>query len=126
MKFTLIEELRGEEGFAVYATTDVVLFLESLDEEALDRVTALLEQITEHGIPRNRQKSKKLVDEIYELKAYQVRLAYLYGQRRRTILMIHGFLKKSDEWPRNHLKVAKRVCTEVQDALRRGAIQHVD
>jgi phage-related protein len=126
LKFTLVEESRGEEGFAVYATAEVALFLEGLDEEAWEKVIALLESVAEHGIPRNREKSKKLVDEIYELKAYQVRLAYLYGGRRRTILMIHGFLKKSDEWPKNHLKVAKRVCAEAQDALRKGTIEHVD
>jgi phage-related protein len=126
LKFTLIEELRGEEGFAIYATAEVELFLNNLDDEVCEKTTALLAHVAEYGVPRNREKSKKLVDDVYELKAHQVRLAYVYGQRRRTIMLIHGFTKKSDDWPKNHMKVAKRVCAEVQDAFRKGTVQHGD
>jgi len=126
LKFTLIEEQQGEEGFAIYATAEVVLFLDNLDDEVCEKASSLLAHVAEHGIPRNREKSKKLIDEIYELKAYQVRLAYLYGERRRTILMIHGLTKKSDDWPKNHIKVARRVCAEVQDAFRKGTVKYGD
>jgi phage-related protein len=124
LKFTLIGELRGHEGFAIYATAEVALFLDNLDDEGCEKTTALLAHVAEHGIPWNRQKSKKLVEEIYELKAYQVRIAFVYGQRRRTIMLIHAFTKKSDNWPKNHIQVAKRVCAEVQDAFRKGTIQY--
>lgn len=126
LKFTLIEKSRGEGGFAVCATAEVVLFLDNLEDDVCEKALALLAHVAEYGTPKNREKSKKLVGDIYELKAYQVRLAYVYGERRRTILMIHGFTKKSDDWPKNHLQVAKRVCAEAQDAIRKGAIQYGD
>lgn len=126
MKFQIIEAARSDAGFAIYATSEVIGFLEALNEDTFEKVIGLIQYVAEHGPPNNREKSKKVVDEIYELKSYQVRLAYIYGSRRRTILMIHGFLKKTDDWPKNHLKVAKRICAEALDAIRKGTIKHGD
>jgi hypothetical protein len=126
VKFEVIEAARSAAGFAIYATSGVIEFLEGLEEDSFEKVLGLIQYVAEYGPPNNREKSKKVVDEIYELKSYQVRLAYIYGSRRRTILMIHGFLKKSDDWPKNHLKAAKRICAETLDATRKGTIRYAD
>ena len=126
MKFNRLEKARSDAGFTIYATPEVVEFIEGLAAEALEKIMYLLQHTAELGPPGNRQKSKKVVDDIYELKAFQVRLAYLYGPIRRTVLLIHGFNKKSDEWPKNELKVAKRVSAATQEAIRKGTIQHVE
>lgn len=126
MKFHLIAAALTEIGFAVYGTPDVMGFLDGLDSDAEDKVDPLIEQVAQSGPSWNREKSKKLVDEIYQLKAYQVRLAYVYGPRRRTILLIHGIRKKSDEWPRNELRVAKRIAAETETAANEGTVEYVE
>jgi phage-related protein len=126
VKFHRIEAASRDVGFAIYATIEVVKFLEGLDAESGQKVIGLIEQVAAEGPPWNREKSKKLFDDIYELKSYQVRLAYVYGSRRRTILLIHGIRKKSDEWPKGEKKVAKRVRAEVLDASEKGTIEYVD
>jgi len=126
VKFEMLAEATTDRGFGVYATTDVMNFIKSLDdvESDLQKVTALIETVANSGPPQNYQKSKKLFDDIYELKSYQIRLAYIYGERRRTILLIHAIRKKADEWPKNEKKVAKRVRAEVLMATNKGTISY--
>lgn len=126
MKFKLLEKARSDAGFAIYATAEVVEFIEGLDDEAAAKVVYLLEHTAWNGPPNNRQKSKKVVDEIYELKSFQVRIAYIYGGVRRTILLLHGFKKKTDVWPKNELKIAKRISAETQIATEKGTIEYDD
>lgn len=126
MKFKLIDIARSDAGFAIYATAEVVEFIESLHGEAREKVLYLLEHTAEFGPPKNREKSKKLTDEVYELKAFQVRLAYIYGAIRRTILLLHGFRKKSDEWPKNELKIAQRISSATKTAIQKGTIKYDD
>ena len=127
MDFQLLEAPRGDAGFAIYARAGVVEYLDSLVPEALEKVTALLEYVSEHGIPKLDTKSGVIEDGLYELKSYQVRLAFIYAtNRRRTILLLYGFTKKTDRWPKPDVKAAKRIQAEALEALSKGTVKYVE
>ena len=126
MDFRLLEEKRGEAGFAIYAKPAVIDYLESLTPEAWEKVAALLEYVSEHGIPKSDTKSGVLEDGLYELKSYQVRLAFVYdSSQRRTILAVYGFTKKTDRWPKPDLRAAKQAQADTLEAISKGMIKYV-
>jgi len=126
LDFKLLEAIRGEAGFAIYAKPAVISYLEELSPEVMEKVAALLEFVSESGIPKNDTKSGVLLDGLYELKSYQVRLAFVYdSNRRRTILLLYGFSKKTDRWPKPDLKAAKRAQSEALEAISKGTVKYV-
>lgn len=125
MRFSLLQNSREAVGFAIFATPAVKLFIDGLDAAAGDRVTALLEFVAERGIPTNPTKSGVIGDGLYELKCYQVRLGFIYDpSRRRTVLLMHGFIKKTDRWPKNEVKSAKRLQAETLDEIEKGNLEY--
>lgn len=127
MDFKLLEAMCGEAGFAIYARPAVVDYLENLVPEVLEKVTALLEYVSENGIPKHDTKSGVIADGLYELKSYQVRLAFIYDtSRRRTILLVYGFTKKTDRWPKHDVKAAKRAQADTLEAISKGSVKYVE
>jgi phage-related protein len=103
----------------------VLDFLDDLEPEALEKVAALLEYVSEHGIPKNETKSGVIEDGLYELKSYQVRLAFIYdSSRRRTILIVYALLKKADKWPKDDVKAAKRAQADTTEAIAKGSVEY--
>ena len=101
-----------------YATSggrsQVEIFLESLSERDRKRMTALLARAAHHGPPRNREKCQKLAGEdFWEFKASQQRIFWCYDRgRRRRIVLLHAFTKKTAQTPRNQLDAGRHAYRE--------------
>lgn len=108
MTFQLFRKARGGSGFSIYATEAVIASINELDADDYNKIDHLFDFIAEEGIPKNREKSKKLVDDIFELKSYQIRLAYIYGNNR-SIRIFYHLTKKQHDWPKSDLKVVKQL-----------------
>jgi len=121
-----MEVLRGDAGFSLYGTQSVVAFLDALLGDEDEKVGALLERVSEHGIPKQKEKSGFIADGLFELKSYQIRIGFVYGNRRRTILLIHAFRKKADRWPNHERTTAQTIQSQVSQAIKEGSVQYVE
>ena len=107
------EKLISGRSYDIYAITVqgnclVKEFIDSLEDPDQKKVMALLERAAEHGPPNNIEKFKKLEDNIWEFKSFQVRmLCSLEG--RKVIILTHGFIKKKDKCPPNEIARAKEL-----------------
>jgi phage-related protein len=124
----MLKELYSGGAFTLYAMQreDGACPIEDYIDEAERRsksdhrrLLALLEYTAANGPPRNREKSNHLEGEIYELKSYQDRIAFIYDGRRRIVL-IHAIQKKSNKWPKKDVDQVKRLVAEYRTAERRG------
>ena len=75
------------------------------------KLNALFELLGNTGRISNREKFKKLVDDIWEFKSYQIRTRCAFTASR-IILVTHGFIKKGDDTPRAEIVRAKRILAE--------------
>lgn len=109
-----------------YATSrdrcQITTFLESLSERDRKKMTALLTRAAHHGPPRNREKCQKMAGEdFWEFKASQQRIFWCYDPgRRRRIVLLHGFTKKTAQTPRNQLEAGRHAYRELQQELSIG------
>jgi phage-related protein len=110
---TGIEKLISGRSLDIYAITvhgDCLVreFIDGLESADQKKVLALLQRAAEHGTPGNTEKFKKLEDNIWEFKSFQVRiLCTLEG--RNAIILTHGFIKKRDKAPPNEIARAKEL-----------------
>ena len=83
------------------------------------KMTALLMRAAHHGPPRNREKCQKMAGEdFWEFKASQQRIFWCYDARRRKrIVLLHGFTKKTSQTSNNQLDAGRRAYREVQREL---------
>lgn len=121
-----MEVMRGDAGFSLYATPSVIDFVDALLGDEGEKVGALLERVSEHGIPKQKEKSGVIADGLFELKSYQVRIGFMYGNRRRTIFLIHAFKKKTNRWPNHERTTAQTVQSQVSQAIKEGNVQYVE
>ena len=79
-------------------------------------MTALLTRVAHHGPPRNREKCQKMAGEAFwEFKASQQRIFWCYHpRRRRQIVLLHGFTKKTAQTPMNQLEAGRHAYREFQ------------
>jgi hypothetical protein len=85
-------------------------FIEGLDESELRRLDTLFRRMADTGKIHNSQQFKQVEGRIYEFKRYQTRLGcFQVGDRWR---LTHGFIKKSDKWPRREIERATRIRQE--------------
>lgn len=85
-------------------------FLDSLPEKHLARVHAYLDLLEQGGPNLARPYADALADKIRELRPafgrHEYRLLYFFSGR--TVVITHGFLKKSDKVPGNEIERALR------------------
>ena len=107
------EKLISGRNFDIHAITVqgrcfVREFIDGLESADQKKVMALLQRAAEHGPPNNIEKFKKVEDNIWEFKSFQVRiLCSLEG--RKVIILTHGFIKKKDKAPPNEIARAKEL-----------------
>jgi len=94
-------------------------FDDLVDVRERKRVLALWDRTAAQGPPRNREKSNKLTDDIFELKAYQTRFPYFYDGAKRIVLT-HGVTKKKDRMDPDEIERAVRLRNEYLIAKRAG------
>jgi phage-related protein len=82
----------------------VLEYLESLAAPDTRKVTAFLQRTVQSGpLGYSDEKSKKLTDQIFELKpTREVRLLYFFDWTRRMVIT-HGFTKKRGKTPRTEI-----------------------
>lgn len=97
----------------------VTTFLESLSERDRKRMTALLTRAAHHGPPRNREKCQKMAGEgFWEFKASQQRIFWCYDPRRRKrIVLLYGFTKKTAQTPKKQLEAGRHAYREARHEL---------
>lgn len=89
---------------------DVGAFLDELAGSSRrdhQNLVALLRMIANHGLPKNRQKYRKVEDVICEIKSFQVRL--LHFRQGRRLLITNALRKKRDRLPPSEVDKAKRI-----------------
>ena len=89
-------------------------FIEALPASDLAKLLSLLKRAGDMGVLNlnNREKFKKLEDNLYEFKIFQIRIpCFLAG---RTVILTHGFFKKQDKVPKAEIARAKRIREECQ------------
>lgn len=84
-------------------------FIESLTPIAKSKVSNTLDLLTEYGIKLGLPHVKKVIGtELWELRILggdSVRLFYI-ATSRKTFLLVHGFIKKSQKVPKKEIKIA--------------------
>ncbi|MBI3955865.1 type II toxin-antitoxin system RelE/ParE family toxin [Candidatus Gottesmanbacteria bacterium] len=104
-----------------YTTTDgkspFVKFLNSLQKPAAAKVIRLIAQINQYGMLSILPHTKKLTGtplwEIRILGKDNIRVLYVTRQEH-AIIVLHGFVKKTQETPSNELNIAMKRLQEVQ------------
>ena len=85
-------------------------FIEGMVESERQRLGVLFRRMADTGEIHNPQQFKKIKDKIYEFKRYQTRLGcFQVGDRWR---LTHGFIKKTDKWPKREIERATRIRKE--------------
>jgi phage-related protein len=90
-------------------------FIDSLNQTDQAKVVQLIRFFGEHGEIRNTEKFRLEEKPIYALKSYQIRIPcfYLPQQGKRTLVLTHGFIKKSPRMPKPELDKAKNIYREI-------------
>jgi phage-related protein len=82
-------------------------FLGSLDNQTKAKVAQFIGLLEEYGPQLKRPIADKLEGKIYELRPKQARILYFFFIRREIVL-VHGFLKKTNAVKIKELDLAER------------------
>ncbi len=128
MILKLLGAATSDTGCTIYAMPGVVEFIEGLSDEVdIEATDALFERVMTNGLPTNRDKCRALGDGVFELKPHRIRLPFFHHpKQRRTVVLTHGFPKKSQKTPNRHINHAKRQKGLFLTALEEGNIQYDD
>lgn len=86
-------------------------FYNGLGEGDQAKMNTLFRYLGDHGRIANREKFKKVEEELWEFKSHQIRMPCAFSEDR-TVVISHGFRKKGDKIPREHINRAKRILQE--------------
>lgn len=82
-------------------------FFNTLDKDTQNKIVARIDFLSDNRPPiKNENVSKKLDDNLFELKAKKARLLYFYYVGDRVVIT-HGFPKKGQKTPKKEIKRAK-------------------
>jgi len=90
-------------------------FIEGLAPSEQKKIVQLIRYLGDHGEIQNAEKFRLEEKPIYALKSYQIRIPcfYLPQQAKRTLVLTHGFIKKSPKMPKSELEKAKNIHREI-------------
>ena len=83
-------------------------FISNLEKAAIAKVLRTIELLDQFGYELGMPHSKKVADKLFELRVrgqQEVRILYTFHQN--TIILLHGFVKKSQSIPSKELKTAQ-------------------
>lgn len=84
---------------------------DELDDNQRAQMLTLFRYLGDQGRISNREKFKKVEDDLWEFKAHQIRILCAFCEDR-TVVLAHGFKKKGDKIPEGHIRRAKRILQE--------------
>jgi phage-related protein len=91
----------------IKVSLNVEEFIDSLEKETIAKVVRVVELLEEFGRGLSMPHSKKIDNEIYELRirgSQEVRIFYAF--QKTNIVLLHGFIKKSDKIPQREINTA--------------------
>jgi len=90
-------------------------FLSHQDGRWVVHINYLFKLLGDSGQIRNREKFRKFKDDIFEFKAFQIRVL-CYFKPGHIVVLTHGFMKKKDDAPKQEFVLAQSIKNEY-DAL---------
>ncbi len=84
-------------------------FVKSLDKKTIAKVLRVVNLLEEFSHNLKMPHSKKIINNLFELRIrgkQEVRILYTFHNAQ--IIILHGFMKKSEKIPRKELEVALR------------------
>jgi len=89
-------------------------FIEALPETDRALVRARITSLAELGNRAREPLSKSLGEGLFELRVKASRIFYCF-KPGRTIVLLHGFNKKSQKTPKDEIDIARKRMKEVKD-----------
>ncbi len=95
-------------------------FIEGLAPSEQKKIVRLIKYLGDRGEIQNVEKFRLEEKPIYALKSYQIRIPCfcLPQQVKRTLVLTHGFIKKSPKMPTSELEKAKNIQREIVSNLK--------
>jgi hypothetical protein len=89
------------------------------------KLMTLFKMIGDHGRISNPEKCGNLKDGLYEFKSHQIRMPFAYAgpPERKTIVITHGFIKKSPKADPAEVTRAWRIFNEDQAGAKLGIVR---
>ena len=102
----------GTVRYAVQANGKMLAdeFIRGLEVRDQRKLAVRFVRMAEDGQIRNPEQFKKVVDDIFEFKSFQIRIGCF--QVGRTWFLTHGFVKKQAKWPKPEIERARRIRKE--------------
>src|SRR5436305_1906625 len=101
----VVESYKDEQG-----RSPIRQFLESLDERAQDDIAATIEYVRVHNVHAREPHVKKIEGKLWEMRVRSSKNAYrvlYFATSGRRIVLLHGFVKKTNKTPREEIKTAQ-------------------
>ena len=95
-------------------------FLTSREDRWQARLVALFQRLGDFGRIRNPEQFKKVRNEFWEFKSFQIRMLCYYRRDGRVVIT-HGFIKKRDSIPGSELLRAESIKREYESILAQTA-----
>ena len=86
-------------------------YYDGLSTKEKPKFWVLFQRMAQEGLIFNREKFKKVEDDIYEFKVDQHRI-FCFWAKNRKLILTHGFYKQSQKAPRDHITKAKTIRKE--------------
>lgn len=88
-------------------------FLDRLSRTDRERISRIIIRLADFGKIHHREQFKKLEEDFFEFKFYQVRMPCYFHPDGRVIIT-HGFIKKGDRIDRGQIIRMKRIREEFE------------
>ncbi len=96
-------------------------YLLGLQTSERKKLVRAIKRLAEYGVPRNKQKCRKLDKNLFELKEGHCRVLFFYGGPG-IIVVTHGFTKKTKKTPPQEKGKAIEFRRQYMDAVSHGLI----
>ena|ERR1017187_305568 len=91
-------------------------FIATLDARDKAKLNALFQRFSDHGFITNREKFKKVADDLFEFKSFRVRM-FCYIKNRQLVIT-HGVIKKRDDLKQADIDRGERIRNEYENIQR--------
>jgi hypothetical protein len=88
-------------------------FLDGLSIDRLAQVTRIIKRLADLGKIHHREQFKKVEDDFFEFKFYQIRMPCFFLPNHRVVIT-HGFIKKGDRIGEGQILRMKRIRKEYE------------
>jgi phage-related protein len=123
-------KLLAAEIWTVYAPCDAdgTTFIDGLGATELEKLTANLERIAEHGprvIPESRNHQVDAKEQLFQLRIDAIRVIWFYDAGR-VVVCAHSYEKKSQKVPKGEVEAARKVKAAYLDAIAKKQIEVIE